>query len=123
VPPERRTCRGCARCANPRSPWREGCIARAVARPDAAAFAKVEDDSGWTVCGHADVEQSGGDATPGHAAQLRSQDNTMESVSPLRRPSCFDLDFMLVDDLAKTKLQWEWLKAKELKAEHLASDT
>ena len=34
----------------------------------------------------------------------------------------FDLDFMLVDDLAKTKVQWEWLKAKELKAEHLTSD-
>jgi hypothetical protein len=46
----------------------------------------------------------------------------MESVSPLRRPSCFDLDFMLVDDLAKTKVQWEWLRAKELKANHLASD-
>ena len=35
----------------------------------------------------------------------------------------FDLDFMLVDDLAKTKVQWEWLKAKELKANHLNSDT
>jgi len=34
----------------------------------------------------------------------------------------FDLDFMLVDDLAKTKVQWEWLRAKELKANHLASD-
>lgn len=56
------------------------------------------------MCGHADGEQSGGDATPGHTLHLRLQDNTMEPVSPLRRPSCFDLDFMLVDDLAKTKL-------------------
>lgn len=52
----------------------------------------------------------------------------MEPVSPLRRQPGFNLDFMLVDDLAKTKVLWEWLKTewlktKELKAEHLASDT
>jgi hypothetical protein len=64
------------------------------------------------VWGHADGEQSGADATPGHTLHLRLQGNTMEPASPLRSQSCFDLDFMLVDDLAKTKLQWEWLKAK-----------
>ncbi len=51
-----------------------------------------------------------------------SFDNLLQGGRYIGHAVVFDLDFMLVDDLAKTKVQWEWLKAKELKANHLASD-
>jgi len=54
---------------------------------------------------------------------MPSFDNLLQGGRYIGHAVVFDLDFMLVDDLAKTKVQWEWLKAKELKANHLNSDT
>ncbi|MFN7432944.1 MAG: hypothetical protein ACK5T1_07255, partial [Betaproteobacteria bacterium] len=53
---------------------------------------------------------------------LSSFDNLLQGGRYIGHAVVFDLDFMLVDDLAKTKVQWEWLKGKELKANHLTSD-
>ncbi len=68
-------------------------------------------------------------ATPGEmiicnlaACGRPSFDNLLQGGRYIGHAVVFDLDFMLVDDLAKTKVQWEWLKANELKANHLASD-
>ncbi|MCA2986447.1 MAG: hypothetical protein INH02_03390 [Gemmatimonas sp.] len=53
---------------------------------------------------------------------MSSFDNLLQGGRYIGHAVVFDLDFMLVDDLAKTKVQWEWLKGKELKANHLTSD-